>query len=243
MNEKAKQAYFKKINSKAGKTINQYELIVENDSVLVGLSGGKDSLALLDILYERLKFLPISYEIIPVHITSKQLEHLVDIQYLESFCKERNLQLLVEEIEIDLDENSDKKTCFLCSWNRRKALFQLMEKLNCNKLALGHHMDDAIETLLMNMTFNAEISAFPAKLHIKKGNFHIIRPLLNCTDAEIKNYTELKEFSLSSKKCPYEDNNKRAFFKEKVEEISSLHKLAKVNLFNSMRTIIQEHLP
>lgn len=243
MLSKQESSYLKKIHSKVGKTINQFQLIEENDRVLVGLSGGKDSLALLGILNERIKFIPIDYKIFPVHVTTKQLNHLVDIQYLKSFCKERGLELLVEEIEIDLERGNSKKACFVCSWNRRKALFQLMKKLNCNKLAFGHHMDDAIETMLMNMTFNAEISAFPAKLLIKKGNFHVIRPLLHCSDDEMKRFAELKNYELSGEKCPYELDNKRAFFKEKVKELSELHKLAKVNLFNSMGNIINEYLP
>jgi tRNA 2-thiocytidine biosynthesis protein TtcA len=243
MVNKSELNYLRKIHSKVGKTIKEKQLIEKDDRVLVGISGGKDSLVLLDILSERLSFLPINYEIIPVHVRVKQLHHLVEIEYLEEFCKERNLSILIEEVDVDLENTKGKKACFVCSWNRRKTLFQLAEKLNCNKLALGHHMDDVIETLLMNMTFNGEISAFPSKLKIRKGNFHIIRPLLKNTNDEILRFSDIKGFNISEEKCPHEDNNKREFFKAKVKEISDLHNLAKVNLFNSMSNIIEEYLP
>ena len=122
-------------------------MISQGDCILIGLSGGKDSLALADILSERRKKLPIHYCLKAVHIKLEGVKYSSDIDYLKNFCKKRNIEFLFHSEKINLD-GSKKNPCFYCSFSRRRILFQYMKSLGCNKLALGHNMEDAVETFL-----------------------------------------------------------------------------------------------
>ena len=240
---KKDKSFIEKIRHKAGKAINTYNLIDENDTILVGVSGGKDSLALLDILYSRLKYIPIKYTIKAQHIVVKNLYNNLHVDNIKAFCEKREIELIIKEIDIDFTQKQDKTECFICSWHRRTLLFKDVEENACNKLALGHHMDDAIETLFMNMTYHAEISSMAPKVKMRKGNFDIIRPLILITDQELIQYSKLLEFNINPKKCPFEDNNNREKFRAIIDEMSGLHKNARYNLFRSMNNIIEEYLP
>jgi len=228
---------------KLGKAINGYELIQENDNILIAVSGGKDSLILLELLALRLKFLPIKYNLKAVHIEVDNVPYKIDKQYLNALCKELNVPLTYHKMEIDLDENSGKSICFVCSWNRRKHLFKLTEEMGCNKLALGHHLDDALQTLFMNMTTHSNISSMPPSLKMNKGNFEIIRPLILCEEQELILYKKLCKIPEEKESCPFETKNKRDDYKEFVNKMINLNPNAKKNIFRSMGNIDIDYLP
>jgi tRNA(Ile)-lysidine synthase TilS/MesJ len=243
MRKKENDIYLKKIQNKVGKAINSYQLIQEGDNILVGLSGGVDSLVLLDIIYARLRHLPVRYDLQAIHVVMQDLPKHSNTEYLQQFCEYRNIPLHLETTTYQAAGKYLKFDCFPCSWNRRKVIFKKAGKLNCNKLAFGHHMDDTLETLLMNMVHHAEISAMPPKLNMQKGNFEIIRPLILCTEQEIKKYATILELQSAEGDCPYSDNSNREIFKEILAKINAIHAQAKINLFNSMDNIFDEYLP
>lgn len=228
---------------KIGKTIGSYQLIKSNDKVLVGLSGGKDSLTLLKILAERRKVLPIDYQIEAIHINVTNLPYQVDQEYLENFCTDLGVTFHFKNIEVDFSLKPNKKKCFLCSWNRRKELFIFAKQQGFNKIALGHNMDDALETLVINMVYHSNISSLPCCLPMFNGVFEIIRPLMHIQNFHTQEYSIKQKFKLPGKKCPYEDKTKRAKASKIIKDIEALHPKAKLNFFNAMSNIDKNYLP
>lgn len=159
----------KNVLKKASKVIYKHSLIEKDDSILLGLSGGKDSLILLDLLGDRLKHLPFPFKVIACYIEIEEIGYKVDEKYLKERCESYSIPFVKKQFSIgDLDKRG-KKPCFICSWNRRKKLFETARKLKCNKIALGHHTDDAIETLFMNMINHGSISSLPYHLKMFEG--------------------------------------------------------------------------
>ena len=260
--------YFLEIEKTVGRAINDYSLIKENDKVLVALSGGKDSLVMLDTISNRRKRLPIKYELLAVHVHVKNIGYKIDFEFIKDFCNEHNTPLHILEAEAVLE--GDKTTpsasrpprpprpsgtppnegnggeltpCFICSRLRRKLLFDFMKETGCNKLALGHHRDDAVETLLMNMMFNSSISSIPPTLSMFAGEFDIIRPLILLGEDEIKKYAELKKFPPELKTCPYSETTNRFTIKGILNEMEKINKKARQNIYAAMSNIHEEYLP
>ena len=139
--------YVKKVAS----VCKTYELISPGDKILVGVSGGKDSLFLLEALAYVKKKLRLNITIHAVHIHVAEAGYEINRTFLTDFCSSLKIDLRFENVLVNLTENPEKAPCFVCSWHRRKRLFDLTHELECNKLALGHHMDDALETLFMTV--------------------------------------------------------------------------------------------
>ena len=241
---KQEKTYIKNIQKKIGKTIFANKLIQENDKVLVGLSGGKDSLILLHALASRKKYLPFKYELIAAHINVLELNYQADISFLKEFCEKNDVKFYKKDISITFEPKKKVSPCFICSWHRRAELFKLANKIDCNKLAFGHHLDDAIETLLMNMSFNGEISSLPYKVSMFKGRMDIIRPMLDTEEKQFIKYADLMNFhNKQIKTCQYEKATKRTMIKDILRKIETHNKDAKKNIYRSMFKIIPEYLP
>ena len=234
---------FKKISRKMGTTMRDHSLIVEGDRLLVGLSGGKDSMILLEALVERMAAVPFHFEIIAAHVEATAIGYEMDREKLSEFCKSLNVALHYRSIEPDLEKNSSKSACFVCSWHRRKALFELTRELDCNKLALGHHRHDAIETLLMNMIYHGRISSMPYSLKMFDGRVHLIRPLLDLEENLLKEYAELNDLVKVEKICPHQDLAQRRKITRLIDEIETLHGPGPFNIFSSMNKVFPEYLP
>lgn len=227
----------------AGKAINQHSLLLSEDRVLVALSGGKDSLVLLDTITERLKYIPIRYNVCAAHIIAENMPSKANIEYLNQFCQERGVALYIRSFSMDIGPENLKSPCFVCSWHRRKELFKLMNELKFNRLALGHHMDDLIETMLMNMTIHGKISTMPIRLPMFGGEFDIIRPLAYLKEYEINRYCRLKGFYVGETSCPYGEKSKRAEIKKIIKELKKISLHATENLFASASNIDPDYLP
>jgi len=237
------ELFFRKVNQKVGKCIQKYGLIAKGDRILVGLSGGKDSMVLLETLAGRLKYQPASYELAAIHISLKSQPYQIDLAYLSEFAASLNVRFIHQILDIDLFEQENNNPCFVCSWNRRKALFEAAHKLGYNKLALGHHQDDAIETLLMNMAFQSSISSMPPSLSMFDGKLHLIRPLLLVTEDEVKQFARLKNFRNELKTCTFEKESKRKDIKKIIRQLSELNPNIRSNVYASMTNIQREYLP
>ena len=167
----------RRINQRFMKGVMNYRLIEEGDRILVGLSGGKDSLALLELLARRSRIYKPKFSVVAAHVVMKNIAYESDQTYLREYAESLGVPYVCYETEFDPSTDTRKSPCFLCSWNRRKALFTVAKEQGCNKIALGHHMDDILETLLMNMTFQGAFSTMPPRLVMRKFDMTIIRPM------------------------------------------------------------------
>ncbi|HKL38789.1 MAG TPA: tRNA 2-thiocytidine biosynthesis TtcA family protein [Bacteroidales bacterium] len=232
-----------KLKKKVGRAIHAYNQIEQDDRVLAGISGGLDSLVMLEMLATRMKFIPIRYHLEAIHVHMEDMPEHTDLKGLDEFCKRLGIPLHILKTTTEWTGSKKKSTCFRCSWNRRKTIFQQASEKGFNKIALAHHMDDALETLLMNMTFHGEMSSIPPKISMFERRFDLIRPMLLSSDEEIKAYANHQNIQHLQGECPYEDKSKRENFREIVKEVSDMHRLAKINLFNAMGTINPDYLP
>ena len=243
MAEKEDLRYIEKTEKTVGRAINRYSLIAGGDRIAVALSGGKDSLVLLETLARRRRRLPVSYELFAAHVFIKNIGYESDVNFMREFCSSLDVPFQLIEMEADLTIDPGKSKCFVCSWHRRKALFNFAEEMNCGKLALGHHMDDAIETLMMNMMYNGITSSLPPSLSMFSGRLNLIRPLILLEKKEIERYTEIREFPAEVKRCPYGEDTARIKAREMIEQMTSGNSAVKKSIFRSMSNIHREYLP
>jgi tRNA(Ile)-lysidine synthase TilS/MesJ len=175
-------------------------------------------------------------------------DHLL-ISFLESFCAEAGVPLIVRDVEIGPNPDPSLKgreisnPCFLCSWYRRKALFNVAQELGCNKIAFGHHRDDVAQTLLMNLIFQGAFATMPPILQLEKMPLQIIRPLCLIDEADIIRYAQLREYQKQTKLCPFEHVSSREKVKDLLEQIKALNPEAVDSIFGAMTNIKTEYLP
>ena len=234
---------FRKVEEKVKKAIFEYGLIVDGDRILIGLSGGKDSLALVDLLGRRSKIFRPRFEVIVTHIVMSNIPYRSDIDYLKSRADEHGLSFFVHETSFDASTDTRKSPCFLCSWNRRKALFTVAKEQGCNKIALGHHMDDILETLLMNITYQGAFSSMPPRLVMKKFDMTIIRPMCLVHEADLMELAQVRGYRKQVKNCPYESQSSRSAMKGILKQLEEMNPEARYSLWGSMTNVQEELLP
>lgn len=225
------------------KGVVQYGLIEEGDKILVGLSGGKDSLALLELLAMRSRIYKPKFSVVAAHVVMTNIAYESDREYLRTYAEALEVPFVCHETSFDPSTDMRKSPCFLCSWNRRKALFTIAKEQGCNKIALGHHMDDILETLLMNMTFQGAFSTMPPRLVMRKFDMTIIRPLCLVHEADIRKLAILREYKKQIKNCPYERESNRSEMKEVLRALERLSPEARYSLWGSMTNIQHDLLP
>lgn len=240
---KTAKKLFKKICRKSGVILRDHEMIKAGDHLLIGLSGGKDSMILAEVMAERRRALPFDFRISAAHIDISNIGYQCDRQELEGFCRELDINFIYKKTDLSIEEDSKKTVCFTCSWLRRKTLFNLARELKCNKLALGHHRYDALETLLLNMIYHGSISSMPYTLSMFDGEMEIIRPLLDMDEKLLAEYADLRKFTFEKKDCPFEPGNNRETVRNLINDIEKIHGKGAYNMFHSMSKIFEEYLP
>lgn len=218
------------------KALVDYRLLDDGDKILVGLSGGKDSLCLLELLAKRSQINRPSFSVEAIHVRMDNIEYSTDTGYLESFCNNLNVPLHIVTTGFDDTIKTKKPKCFLCSWHRRKEMFNLAQALHCNKIALGHHNDDIIHTALMNLTFQGHFSTMPVKLEMKKMPLTIIRPLCHIEEKDIKRWSELRKYEKQIKHCPYETASHRADIRNIFNAMESMNPEARYSIWNALES-------
>lgn len=231
MDEKKLQ---QRIESRFRKALREFRLIDDGDKVLVGLSGGKDSLCLLELLALRSRIDRPKFDVEAVHIRMENIHYETSSEYLERFAA--NLGVKIHVLTTGFDESTDrrKSRCFLCSWNRRKLMFRFAQDNGFNKIALGHHMDDIIHTALMNEFFQGQFSTMPAILHMKKMPLAIIRPLAMEHEEDIKAFAQLRGYEKQVKLCPYETDSHRSDIKSIFSQIETMNPEARYSVWNAL---------
>ena len=241
--QRQSEKLFKKICRKMGTTMRDHTLIGEGDHILIGLSGGKDSMIMLQALAERLAAVPFSFKLSAAHIEAKGIGYEIDRNRLTSFCQKLDIPLYYRCIEPDLEKDPSKAPCFICSWHRRKELFNLTRELNCNKLALGHHRNDALETLFLNMIYHGLLSSLPYSLEMFEGRVQLIRPLMDLDERMLEEYAGLNDLVKVEKSCPHEGRTRRESIAQLLKKVEKLHGPGPYNIFKSMNNISEEYLP
>jgi tRNA(Ile)-lysidine synthase TilS/MesJ len=227
-----------RIQRRFGKASVEFRLIEDGDKILVGLSGGKDSLCLLELLAKRSRVHRPQFSVEAAHIRMENIHYETDASYLQSFCDKLGVPLHVITTRLlpPTTQAKKKPMCFLCSWQRRKQLFNLAQELGCNKIALGHHQDDIIHTALMNLTFQGHFSTMPAKLRMRKMPLTIIRPLCLCQEADIRAYAEQQGYEKQLKQCPYEKATNRTTASELFAHIQQLNPEARYCIWRALES-------
>jgi len=229
------------ISKRIGRAIFNYKMIEEGDRILVGVSGGKDSLTLLYHLSKKMKSFPISFEVIAVYIKSDFCN-----------CKEFHVEEMIREWGIDFHvvdvailkrvKEGEKMNCYWCSNQRRIELFNFAKKMGCNKVALGHHMDDIIETYFMNICYKGETATMLPKFKYEKFNYTVIRPLALVKEKAIIRFVNEMEIPSVTCTCPYNKNSKRLEVRSAIELLAKNDKCVKDNIFKSMSNINPEYM-
>ena len=236
--------FYKSLNRDIGKAIYQYDMISNGDRVLVGVSGGKDSLALMWSLTERLSRIPISYELFGAYIDPGFEGGFADSLY--SWTEDIGVQLRVEYTNNGVlahSSNNLENPCFLCSRLRRKKIFEIAEELNCNKIALGHHKDDIIETFFLNICYTGVMGTMCPVQPLFKGRFTIIRPLAFVDEDRIKRFAHERKFPEFNNPCPYAKVSKRKEIKIFLNHLYNCNQKIKKNIFRSLSNVNYEYLP
>ncbi len=235
----------KKLRRNVGQAIAQYNMIEDGDKVMVCLSGGKDSYAMLSILMKLKESAPIHFDIIAVNLDQKQPgfpEHILP-EYLDKLGIEYHI---VEENTYGIVKDKvpeGKTTCSLCSRLRRAVLYKAAKNIGATKIALGHHRDDMIETLMLNMFYGGKMKAMPAKLVSDNGEHVVIRPLAFCKESELIQYSELKQFPIiPCNLCGSQPNMQRQNIKRMLNEWHVQFPGRIESMFTAMQNVVPSHL-
>lgn len=224
----------RRLQKQLGDAIKEFALIQQGDRILIGLSGGKDSLALLNLLGERMARSNHFFTLEALHVRMHNIHYVSDTNYLQDQCNKWNIPFHVIETGFEPDRDTKRTPCFLCSWNRRKTLFNEAQRLQCNKIALGHHQDDILRTALMNLTFNGTFSTMPVRISMRKFNMTIIRPLARMIETDLKQWAEMQQYQPVDKICPFDGVSNRTNIQQVTAALEALTPDYRNNLWHAL---------
>ena len=234
-----------RLESAVGKAIGDFNMIENGDTVMVCLSGGKDSYTLLDILLTLRKRAPIDFKIVAMNLDQKQPGFPADV--LPNYLKKVGVDFHIETqdtysiVKAKIPEG--KTTCSLCSRLRRGIIYKVAGELGANKIALGHHRDDMVETLFLNMFFGGKLKAMPPKLVTDKGDHIVIRPLAYCAESDIARYARGMEFPIiPCNLCGSQENLQRQNIKEMLTNWEREYPGRSQTIFTAMQNVKPSHL-
>jgi tRNA 2-thiocytidine biosynthesis protein TtcA len=235
----------KKLCRLVGQAIGDFGMIEDGDKVMVCVSGGKDSYAMLDVLMKLRERAPINFEIIAVNLDQKQPNFPAEI--LPNYLKSLGIQFHIEEQDtysiVKRVIPEGKTTCGLCSRLRRGILYRVADELGATKIALGHHRDDILETLMLNMFYAGKLKAMPPKLRSDDSKHIVIRPLAYVPEKLLECYSEDMNFPIiPCDLCGSQPNLQRQVMKEMLRDWEKKHPGRVENLFRSMHHIVPSHL-
>jgi tRNA 2-thiocytidine biosynthesis protein TtcA len=234
-----------KLISAVGKAIGDYNMISDGDTILVCMSGGKDSHALLMMLLALQERAPVDFKLIAMNLDQKQPgfpEHILPA-YLDKLGVEYRIVEADTYSVVKEKVPEGKTTCSLCSRLRRGIIYRTAQELGCNKIALGHHRDDIVQTLFLNMFFGAKLKAMPPKLATDKGEFVVIRPLAYCAEKDIAAYARGMEFPIiPCDLCGSQENLQRQNIKRMLQEWEQEYPGRTEKIFRALTNVAPSHL-
>ena len=223
------------ILSKMRKAIEEYNMIDEGDKIAVCLSGGKDSITLLNGLKALQRFYPKHFELIAITINPGF--DFFDTNFLQKTCDELNVPLFIEEShikEIVFDIRQEKNPCSLCANLRRGIINSVAIRENCNKIALGHNKDDVLETFLLNLLYTGSLSTFAPKSYMDRSKITLIRPLILVDEKDTKRFVKKNSKPIMKKVCPMDGISKRENMKEQIFLWQKDIPMVRANIFGAI---------
>ena len=203
------------------KGIEQYKMIKDGDKIAVGVSGGKDSVVLLKLLAEYKRFSPEKFDLIAITVDLNFSDANPDFTPIKNLCEELGVEYFIEKTDIGkvvFDVRKESNPCALCSKMRKGALNNLAKAKGCNKVALGHHADDMVDTMLLSFFYEGRLSTFAPKSYLDKIDLTLIRPLIMTKEVEVVAYS--KTLPIVKSCCPANKKTKREYVKDIVADIS-----------------------
>ena len=224
-----------KLMSYTRRAIDKYNMIEEGDRIAIGVSGGKDSLALLCALHGLKRFYPKNFEIVPINIKMGFPNETDEVS--KALCDELGLEL--QSVKSDIysvvfEVRKEKHPCSLCSNMRRGALHGAAKELGCNKLALGHHFDDAVETIIMNLFIEGRFDCFYPVTYLDRKDITLIRPMIYAPENFIIGVAKKYEFPVVRNRCPEDKRSKREYVKNLIKNLEKENPGFKTRLFTAI---------
>ncbi|MFH1660214.1 MAG: tRNA 2-thiocytidine(32) synthetase TtcA [Pseudomonadota bacterium] len=235
----------KYLEGRTGKAIIDYNMIEEGDTVLVCVSGGKDSYTLLAMLMALQKRAPVKFSLIAMNLDQKQPGFPADVlpRYFESIGIEHRIVEADTYSVVKEKIPEGKTTCSLCSRLRRGVIYRTAKELGANKIALGHHRDDMVHTLFLNMLFGGKLKAMPPKLVTDDKAHIVIRPLAYCAEADIAKFARGMEFPIiPCNLCGSQDNLQRQKIREMMQDWDKRYPGRTESVFTAMQNVVPSHL-
>lgn len=230
-----------KLYSYTRKAIDDFQMIKENDSIAVGISGGKDSLTLLYALAGLRKFYPIHYSLTAVTVDLGYPDF--DLTAIKELCQELDVPYHIIPTEIGAiikEQNKKNSPCSLCAKLRKGALNQAVVELGCNKVAYAHHKDDIIETMLLSLMFEGRFYAFPPVTHLDRSNLDVIRPLMYVPEVDVIGFKNHYNLPIVKNPCAFDEKTQRQYAKDLLQQLNKDHPGVKNRLFTA---IINGNIP
>ncbi|MBQ7134401.1 MAG: tRNA lysidine(34) synthetase TilS [Ruminococcus sp.] len=218
--------------------IDSYNMIEENDKIAVGVSGGKDSLVLLYALHLLSKYYPKRFSIVAITLDPCFENRDSDFSAIESFCKENGIEYYIKRTElfnVVFVNREEKNPCSLCARMRRGILHDMAKLYGCNKLALGHHLDDAVETFFMNLFQGGTLSCFSPVTYLSNKDITLIRPLISLTENEVENACRRNALPVTKSNCPVDKETTREETKNLVKTLERDYPALKNKIINAIK--------
>ena len=217
-----------------GKGINEFDMIRDRENILLGISGGKDSLALAMALSVRRKWLPITYSLSAVMIN--WIEHPIDPAYrprLEQYFRDLDIDFeIIDEPQFPTTQPDDYN-CYICARNRRRILFEIANRRGFRQIAMGHHLDDLVETSIMNLFLRGEFATMNPVQEFFEGDLYVIRPMIKIHENTLKRLAQTYDFPVVKPVCPFDQTNIRSSIKPIVKEICHLDRFAREHVYEA----------
>lgn len=223
-----------KITKKFHQACAEYNLLEDGDRILVALSGGKDSLMLTRLLARQSRILKPRIEVAAAHVIMDNIPYETDRTYLEQFCNAEQIPLHILHTSFDESTDRRKTKCFLCAWNRRKTLFTFARDNGFNKIALGHHQDDFIVTMLMNITYEGSTQSMQPMMPMRHYPLSVIRPLCLIAEDSISRIAEEEGFMKQKVSCPYEQVTQRTAITHLFHQLLSTNEEVRYSMWRAL---------
>lgn len=236
--------YLQRFVKRVGKTINEFDMIPAESRVLLGISGGKDSLAMALALSLRRRWMPVSYELQAVMVEWREYP-LTDTQRegLEAYFEAIRIPFKTIQAGMFPESFGGRFNCYLCARNRKRILFDELRDTGIDRVALGHHLDDIAETTLMNISMRGSFSTMMPVQHFFNGKVTLIRPMAEIPEEKIETVDEALGFPVVTIDCPYREKNIRSDLKPLIRELNRLNKRARQNIYRAGWNIEREYVP
>lgn len=228
--------HIKRVLSYTRRAVDDYDMIKPNDRIAVGVSAGKDSLTLLCALSELRRFYPVPFELCAITI-DMGFEGM-DLSGVEALCKELDVEYHVVPTQISkviFDVRKEKNPCSLCAKMRRGALHSAAKELGCNKVALGHHFDDVVETFMLNLFFEGRLGCFQPVTYLSRMDITLIRPMIYMPEKDVRYFASKAELPVVSSPCPADKNTEREEMKQLLSKLERENKGLRYRIFGAIQ--------